>query len=725
MKFKKFMLNIGIAILPTLTLSTVSCNFNYKSQDINVSPYPNHEDAFPEPPIIKMPQSSEESGRNSGEKDFFGNKWQSKLPLVTPGENETQEELPKPSNSPITQTPIEPKTRISDPNPKVVKHDYKINNTVLEGLLKSNKYGYSPKALASAIEDKQQEKIDINFLRQLLSAPKDSEVQWGDLTSLKFTADDDAGTLKIDFKIGEQKISSTLTPENGLLKTTDFYDHIKKLTFNLDVAHESVALAATSNGGGNPYESVETTSDGLIFNDLKFKTGARYTGTAWVLDRIIRPNDSESETLSYLVGTNIHVGSFANAFFEKYGQNKEKYVALDPLNIDFGWRRNLIGKNHNGFDGNITKPTDNVNPITNLKFGRDNLFKGRFNQTAEKYILDRRQEKIRSWYHRPTRDMELQKQNLLNSLLFSPKHETLVNNLQYNSLGADFMVIRMDLRKKDLQNQWPELYQAFVEKSENNLFLKINTKRALDPKKEDFYIGGYPGYGGIFNSAADQKIYQDEGYNEKKHQQGNFWRAAKLSIFEYPGKATANLTHEEGLDPTSYKFTAKKNIKGIDSSIKGIDEIESLYYIDNYNKEDFQKIWGNRVNINGPIANNEIRDIEIRQKAAWSISERELNIRLKPLLRKIYTTAKRHLATSSEYVKSGASGSMVINANKEIVGIAASIVPDYVVKGWKNVIFYDFYNTYDKIEGNKIYGLDILEKLREANLETVIINPKK
>ncbi|UVD81910.1 hypothetical protein NV226_01220 [Mycoplasma iguanae] len=619
--------------------------------------------------------------------------------------------------------------------------DYEFDRNQLRDFVKNNSSGYTAKAVADALKEKKEQADDVEFLNKLIKAKtgNNKNFNWSDISNFNFIIDNEQGKLVISFLfVGEnhEKVEITLTTADGLKTVADLYDHIKKLSMNLDVIYASVALGTTSENPDYTDSAINNANGVLLPSQLN--DGSQYinvsggSGTAWILDRIVQENDEDSDTLTYLVGTNVHVGSYANAFIGTYqisdpknpDQPKEVNIALDPLAISYQWRRNYKNprKYHNGFVGTFSNPND-VALVTNLQFGTSVL---RRNTSFINQINDLRRgrnQSLKTWF-KSNDLLEQQKAQFLDSIFYQPQHQTEVtvggNTFTYNSLGSDFIVLKMTLNKKDLRQKWNELWTAFTNKTEKDLFLKISNNKVLDMNQE-FYSGGYPGYSTSNNSSMDQYIYRQEKYNAMRHGVGNFWKATTLSPFTGKLKSllTPNLNFEEGLDPESY-YPNTELITG--QLPRRVNENDLLLYIDKYtNQADFEKIWKNRVNVNEEIDGNQMPENQFENTIAAQLNARDKGEN-KILIKKVYSTAKRHLVEADEFVKGGSSGSMVIDAKMRIVGILSAVVPGYITQGYKNGIFYDFNNTYSKIKGNMHYGAEITKKIKDQSIKTVLLN---
>ncbi|MGY6171826.1 DUF31 family putative serine protease [Candidatus Mycoplasma pogonae] len=762
-RLKSILLKTSVVAVATLPVVVVACGNNiFDSKNPNKKPQQNP-GIFSEDNILDNPNNEE-------------NKSPIPIPEPTPPTN-NQPNTPAPApQPPVANSPKVEKNPEDD-----LEESFSANREFIKTFVETNESGFSPLAVKYEFEKKQKSN-DNEFLNNVLtSSIPNKKLNWNDIEKVEYkNFDDELGVGYITFRIKGIDWGLKLSPSDGLWKSQDYYNNIKDLTFSLSLINESVSIRVTRRNGNYDFSDITSSSNGILYKNRPF-VASRSIGTAWILDRLIDENDDKNDYLTYLVGTNVHVGTMASGFV--LSEDGKSYL-LDPYRISFEWNKNN-SQIHEGFRQTYAGAFENYHKINNLQFGensfisggnnlpgdgdffninpigpmRNPFFPGFFNSirlprllpflsatkkndlyrnTSEKInvannfpafnhqsrnVWRKRFNSLKTWY-RSNQALEKQKQNLLNNIFFIPKHETKVklangSEVNYTNLGSDFMVLKMQLKKRDLAVSWPKLLRAFRDKTEDKLFMKMNSSGPIN-ENYNLYTGGYPAFNDeeVEPNSYEQFIYQAERYNSRSYPSGAFWRGLTLFKSSIPN----TLGHEDALKQNPIDNYSSFEYSTEPSGIPNLPEIKSnevLYYIQNYQESAFNSMWSNKINISQEWPGNEWSEAELKNLIANQIRSLDPNT----MYSKLYTTGKRNFYEASKFIKGGSSGSMVINPKREIVGIVASVAPDLVKRNIKNAIFYDFYGTYEQSQGDKIFANNISQKLKDENIYSVMLNP--
>lgn len=646
-KIKKFLLSSLIFISGI----TVACNpFSYISipsstQSPAPQPTPNNpikepENSTPDPIIPEKPEKPVESIEQEQPS-------QNTEPIEpekpeTPSQNiePTQPKTPSKNTKPAEE-PSKPKEPIQN---SVVKN-LSINKSFLVSRIIQNSYGYTAQSLLKDFEDHRNSK-DLSYLKSLVLG--NELITWNNITNLVKSANDDTGILQLSFDAYNSRLSTEVTTEDGIRNTQWFFNKIKNLTFSLNIQW------------------------------MKNNQNSTSTGTGWILNRIINEEDVNNDYLEYLVGTNIHVGSIFSGFLSD--DNKIENIK----SLTFSWNRHLDNNNNN--DGHIVGSYHN---IANLEFNpyvKNSL-------TIAGLILKLRNN-TNDWFNGNSKLKIKQMNSILDSLIYIPNnyidYQTFSNkNVRVNNIGPDFMVLKMQFKKRDLKTTWPKLLKAFENNQEKDFFAAYNTTNSID-KNQTLYTGGYPIFNESFKNDAgthQQVAVKEEGFTGKT---GQYWRNTKLFKNNY--------TNADRNTATSILENFFENSHGQNKLV--LKEERILKYI-------------SRNKTNATDENTNLQN---------SYENLNANNIIKSYLNNYISHNRTITFGINKYLLGGSSGSMVLDAKGRITGIVSSLYPELITgenPPVKHVNIFDLYNDSSVIKGDTSYIQAALNAAKAKNLKTL------
>ena len=385
-------------------------------------------------------------------------------------------------------------------------------------------------------------------------------------------------------------------------------------------------------------------------------------GTAWVLDRLKNEALAAKNQYEFLVATNIHVVDLS-PYFEKVGS------VLDP-NYGENWNGGFYDKD----DQVTTKSVITGNKTRNY----DILTKSANNAMAALefgYFEERDYQKVendpssfnkRKW----TNSLNINAQNYLDLLWYTPTFNS--ENVRTLSSGDNEYFFGQE------NQRFGSLFNGGIDFAIVKVVLTAEQVQKLLPtlapllgqtNEKDWYVG----------LGTDQLVSPSDSFFAGGFSGGN-WK----SLESVGGRITTKARHIEKQNLTQKYW-------------KKYDQTEN----EQMNKFNFRKDW---------YTNQQRPDLEHGMAIEHVLQNSVLNIKSK----------------NDQYLKGGASGSMVINSRFEAVGIVYNMVlppgsvnPDDVISN--SVALFKHHSQFNNWSGSILQ--DVQANLQTENLQTIKLNP--
>ncbi|QVK06055.1 MAG2960 family serine endopeptidase lipoprotein [Mycoplasma mycoides] len=327
-------------------------------------------------------------------------------------------------------------------------------NFDFKNLVKTNPFGFLPSNLSQLLSY-----ASFNSLEKLFKIK--------DIINLKSKHDDIKGSFELLIKTKNKKYYyKTTKDKNNFLKTNeDYFKYIHDRSFQLEINVKQWVID----------QDEKTLKENPRLNF------ANASGTAWVIDRI--DNKTDKDNYELLLATNIHVFSLRKTFDKSIFNNKVS---------DGKWKEFPVGF----YDGKNTKDTDdNRRMKVYLKANRtekiDNkngLVETDVDKNKSFDAFDAYSQYLVAPYYTPRYSAD--------SIYFKDfnKKSLYFNDNDYlsktNNSGADFLTLRLKIKKNKLKQLLPSLEKVIGKKEEKDWYVKFG-KNKFSPLQTQFYAG-YP-----------------------------------------------------------------------------------------------------------------------------------------------------------------------------------------------------------------------------------------
>ncbi|MBZ4195363.1 MAG2960 family serine endopeptidase lipoprotein [Mycoplasma tauri] len=507
-----------------------------------------------------------------------------------------------------------------------------IINPDLSEVIKNNPFGFLPSNLSQLF-----------YYASLDSISKLLKVK--NIIDIKSQFDDTEGKFELLIKNNNHNkfhlsIDSKSNPE--LKKDDDFYRYIYDRSFMISIN--------TFGWHWDPYSNDSKSG-------LKSNNGG---GTMWVMDRIINPEAEAKGYWELLVATNIHVFGLRDTFDKSlyFNENISKRRESE-WNAGFGYVNNANSeRNLKYFMATRGGNTKLLNDQNYVKTQDNGSYYPAF--SAYDQYLD-------APYYTPRyyatgfydSDAVAGAQNL-------EKYEQNPRIRSTKNAGADFVLLRLKIRKELLSTILPKLDEIIGTEQEKDWHIGVGKNELFNPIKTQFY-GGYP---------VDVNEYFEPIYNKSPY----------------------------------FRFKYNKSTGGIiNAQTRRIfkDNFQSLWV--RYNKEENED-W------------NGYRDNYKKYEKPFIEGEHGMPKTVLAQHSQLYTYAPYD--ERFKLLGPGSSGSMAIDSSFNLIGINYLFTRDDHYKTYTNAIsLMEGHSTYyDNFDGN--LRTDIKNKLIKDNVTTVKINPK-
>ncbi|QVK08424.1 MAG2960 family serine endopeptidase lipoprotein [Mycoplasma mycoides] len=431
-----------------------------------------------------------------------------------------------------------------------------------------------------------------------------------------------------------QKIDQSNT--NSLKKNLDFYQYIYDRSFSILV-------------GVNKWDR-----DEFKLRDDMLSKGYQ-GGTVWVLDRIINDQAEKEGYWELLLATNIHVFSFNKTF------DKSLY-----------FEKNSKRKYHDSWKGSFfdfTNYSDSKKAEFMTTRAKETLLKSNIisNVSNFKPTFKAEEQYLTAPYYTP--------RYKVSGFKTDTPYAGLVNLEDFNEAtrigstkngGADFVILRLKIKKEKLEYILPELNKVIGKLEEKNWHIGLGKDELFTPLKTQFYAG-YP------------SLKRKADYN--------------------------------GIDQPLYEFKGNKSIGGIIST-------QNRYV----NEGNFQSLWTK-------YEEKENKDWNSHHENWKKYTEpfiKDQHGMVKTVLTQhssLFTRIEKN--EKHKALDEGSSGSMAIDSSFNLIGINYLLTRDNKHNTITNAISLmqgqsDYENGFD---GN--IRTDFIKKLKKDNLITVKLNPNK
>ncbi|ENY68832.1 Hypothetical protein, predicted lipoprotein [Metamycoplasma auris 15026] len=334
-------------------------------------------------------------------------------------------------------------------------------NLDLNSIIKSNPFGYLPSNLSQLF-----------YYLDFKSISKIFKIE--NIIEIKANFNDEVGEIEFlleDKKQNKYYLKIDKNNSSYLKNNLDFYQYIYDRSFMM--------LYYGTEWFRDPF--------GLQKEHLSYTSGG---GTLWVVDRIINPNDEKNDYWELLVATNIHVFSL-NKIFDKSlyffkNENKEKSSRwkagfYGPSNLDSFWN-DLKNRTNNKF---LTiKPK--VDKLTsNFIYGSED---------AGIPTIDAYSQYLDMPYYTPryfASDFKIDHPDTASKWFEEYNKESYIGKTQ--NAGADFVLLKMKIKKDQLHLILPKLAEIIGTKKEKDWYVGLGKNELASPYKTQFYAG-YPNY---------------------------------------------------------------------------------------------------------------------------------------------------------------------------------------------------------------------------------------
>ncbi|ATP59954.1 MAG2960 family serine endopeptidase lipoprotein [Mesomycoplasma dispar] len=290
------------------------------------------------------------------------------------------------------------------------------------------------------------------------------------LKSAKANFDDKKGEIEILLETKDDKKylwKSSGNSNSGLKRDFDFQKYIYDRSFTLGIR-------------------VYKWHDDPFFSENDGLRGEEESGTAWVLDRIVNENDTENYEL--LVATNIHVFNLRRVF------DKSLYFDIDSKNPKSAqWNAGFIDENNHFIS---EKDVKNKQSKVYFNAGRlqNPLSENKNTQNGVKVfpVFDAYESYLSGPYYTPRYKVSgLMGNDVDVGYKFLDNYNETTRVGTTKNGGADFVILRLKIKKTDLDKILPELKKVIETDKEKDWYVGLGKNEKFSPIKTQFY-GGYP-----------------------------------------------------------------------------------------------------------------------------------------------------------------------------------------------------------------------------------------
>lgn len=514
---------------------------------------------------------------------------------------------------------------------KAIKLDANLNDLVLK-----NPFGFLPSNLSQLFYY-----MDYKSATEVLKINEK-------ITDLKANFDDNKGSIELLITTALNKYIINLNKDNtnNLKADLDFYQYIYDHSFSLRIG--------TVEFRRDPYRS---TPDHLATSQT--------VGTVWVMDRIISPEAEKDDSYELLLATNVHVFNLRSAFdrslyFESdQSHNVNKwYGGFWDIDNFYDSETDIYRKRQNiyfmGTRAKDDKLSSNTAEISGDQFKETNLlFKAYEQYLTTPYYTPRYYTNGIMGY-----DIAIAPQ-------YFDKYDEESRIGESKNAGADFVLLRLKIKKANLSKILPELAKVIGTEKEKDWHIGVGKNGKHHPIKTTLY-GGYP-----------------------------------------------------AIDNTNFQFKAAKSQGGVinvQNRVISDSSINSLWV--KYNEEqnkDFNSINNNWLKYTKSFINKPNTNFEDEHGMPLTTINQHSHMYTKVL----------NSNNNENALESGSSGSLAIDSSFNLVGINYLHTHDELYNTYSNAIsLMEGHSTYsNNFDGN--LRNDIKNKLIKDNVHTVKINPKQ
>ncbi|MDW2834932.1 MAG2960 family serine endopeptidase lipoprotein [Mesomycoplasma ovipneumoniae] len=335
------------------------------------------------------------------------------------------------------------------------------NSENLTEIVKKNPFGFLPSNLSQLFYYMKIDEIGKIF-------------KIANLKKVSANFDDKKGEISILFESGDGKkqIWKSSSTNSNLKKDVDYEKFIYDRSFSLGVYGYKYFQ--------NPY----------IWND--YGTHAfKENGTAWVLDRITN-NDTNSDSYELLVGTNIHVWNMAQIFdksmyfFDVNNQSEKSKI----------WNAGFVDQSYKFISEKDTKNADKSRPFFTAARSEhlisDNKYENTYPKIKEYPVFDAYDSYLSAPYYTPRYKVDgIMGHDVDVGYKYLDNYNEATRVGTTKNGGSDFVILRLKIKKTDLEHILPELKKAIDSGIEKEWHIGLGRNEKFSPIKTQFY-GGYP-----------------------------------------------------------------------------------------------------------------------------------------------------------------------------------------------------------------------------------------
>ncbi|WP_277870146.1 MAG2960 family serine endopeptidase lipoprotein [Metamycoplasma alkalescens] len=380
------------------------------------------------------------------------------------------------------------------------KNNFEALNYNFNDLISKNPFGFLPSNLSQLFYY-----MNFDSIKKLFNLSND-------VKNIKANFDDSNGWFELLITTTNNKnfyIKIDTNSTQNLKKDLDYYQFIYDHTFMLKMDFKR--------WDRNPY-----TWEDKIVPDFK-------GGTMWVVDRIVNDDEKNSDYWDLLFATNIHVFTLNKAF------DRSLYFNKDSNHSDKNsWHEYVKFENNNYNMEN--RYNDSSQPMFwTLKTNSDKLaLKYNDDQTINKWVASfEAKQYLDAPYYTPRYTVSGIKTKTVDDAKLYFEKEFDDRMVETKNGGADFVLLRLKIKKEILKYVLPALDKVIGKPEEKTWHIGVGKKEKFSPLKTQFYAG-YPDYkfkgnkstGGII-SASKRYVDADDfqslwvKYNENENKDWN------------------------------------------------------------------------------------------------------------------------------------------------------------------------------------------------------------
>ncbi len=335
------------------------------------------------------------------------------------------------------------------------------NSENLTEIVKKNPFGFLPSNLSQLFYYMKIDEIGKIF-------------KISNLEKVSANFDDKKGQISILFESGDGKkqIWKSNQTNSNLKKDIDYEKFIYDRSFSIGIY------------GFKYYQD-------QFFGDRYGTEAFKEYGTAWVLDRITN-NDDNSDSYELLVGTNIHVWNMPQIF------DKSMYFfdVDNKSEKSKKWNAGFVNQNYQFISeedakkGNKLKPFFTAARSEHLISG--NKYENTYPKIKEYPVFDAYDSYLTAPYYTPRYKVEgIMGHDVDVGLKYLDNYNETTRVGTTKNGGSDFVILRLKIKKTDLEHVLPELKKAIDSGTEKDWHIGLGRNEKFSPIKTQFY-GGYP-----------------------------------------------------------------------------------------------------------------------------------------------------------------------------------------------------------------------------------------